>query len=328
MNHPRFHSFGFRAMGSEDRVIQAGYAWSMFNHSSDDFHISRYITENRVGLDVTTIPTSAHKVVQNWDDEMECMKHAIDNAANVYVGAGTVFNKPVISIPIDTYSSENFIKNYVVRLKKYADHKDVGLVFRPDSGDVIHYGVQVMRALASHHIANNVSIIIGDSVTFESAKEGDKIFQKEGIGLDRIVWGIGAGYYKDFSRDYLGWAMKTAYSNHDQRMKFSDTPIKQSIPGKVEIASISPDHLKLTTCSDYDKTPAGYWSVYFHKKDIETPVMNIYGINMIRKIALDDMEAMYKRKLILDDEILETIERCRKKYLPDNSIPIPEYLQK
>jgi hypothetical protein len=36
-------------------------------------------------------------------------------------------------------------------------------------------------------------------------------------------------------RDTLGWSMKTCFSNKKDRMKYTDTPIKRSIPGKVTL---------------------------------------------------------------------------------------------
>jgi len=50
-----------------------------------------------------------------------------------------------------------------------------------------------------------------------------------------LTWGIGAGFYNDLERDTLGWSMKTCFSNKKDRMKYTDSSIKRSIPGKVTL---------------------------------------------------------------------------------------------
>lgn len=47
--------------------------------------------------------------------------------------------------------------------------------------------------------------------------------------------GIGAGFYKHIERDSLGYAMKAAYSDKQNRMKFSEDAIKQSLPDRVAL---------------------------------------------------------------------------------------------
>ncbi len=70
---------------------------------------------------------------------------------------------------------------------------------------------------------------------FERSKEIDKLLEKNSIPLNFVSYGIGGGFYNNINRDYLGWAMKTSYSNGGNRMKFTANPIKRSIPGIVAI---------------------------------------------------------------------------------------------
>jgi nicotinic acid phosphoribosyltransferase len=66
----RFHSFGFRGHRSMEDAYWAARAWSLFLQSSDDFHVS-------TDLPVESIPALAHKVVMNWDDELQCHLEAV-----------------------------------------------------------------------------------------------------------------------------------------------------------------------------------------------------------------------------------------------------------
>jgi nicotinic acid phosphoribosyltransferase len=50
-----------------------------------------------------------------------------------------------------------------------------------------------------------------------------------------LTWGIGAGFYNDLERATLGWSLKTCFSNKRDRMKYTDTSIKRSIPRKVSL---------------------------------------------------------------------------------------------
>ncbi|MFY9868288.1 MAG: hypothetical protein WAK17_01070, partial [Candidatus Nitrosopolaris sp.] len=104
-------------------------------------------------------------------------------------------------------------------------------IYRPDSGDCLAQA----HSIASKLNGRNFGIIIGDSVTFDSAKKFDEAWEKLGHSCDLLTWGIGAGFYKDLERDTLGWSMKTCFSNKKDRMKYTDTPIKRSIPGKVTL---------------------------------------------------------------------------------------------
>ncbi len=82
---------------------------------------------------------------------------------------------------------------------------------------------------------NNFGIIIGDSITFDDAKGYDVVWKKYGHDCNLVTWGIGAGFYNDLTRDTLGWAMKTCYSNGKDRMKWTDAIAKRSIPGRVSL---------------------------------------------------------------------------------------------
>jgi nicotinamide phosphoribosyltransferase len=216
----RFHSFGFRGHRSLGDAYWAGSAWALFLHGSDDVHISMHHRD----ANLTSIPALAHKVVQTFDVEYDCFVRAIDV---VHEQKGNI-----VALVIDTYDTYNVIRNMVAPLAEYAKGKNIHLVFRPDSGQVEKQAVDIYDIVLEHGYTN-VSVIIGESMSLTRAKELDEYFTQNNVPLTFISYGIGAGFYKHIDRDYLGWAMKTAYSNGKPRMKFSENPLKRSTPGKV-----------------------------------------------------------------------------------------------
>ena len=212
----RFHSFGFRGHRSMEDAYWAARAWSLFLPSTDDFNV---ITD----LPGYSIPALAHKVVQNWDDELMCYIEAVKRSAEEGYNA--------VSLVIDTNSSRLFIEEYLFKVQEVAEARNIKPIYRPDSGDCL----ALADSIASKLNGRNFGIIIGDSVTFDSAKKSDEAWEKLGHSCDLLTWGIGAGFYKDLERDTLGWSMKTCFSNKKDRMKYTDTPIKRSIPGKVTL---------------------------------------------------------------------------------------------
>jgi nicotinic acid phosphoribosyltransferase len=67
------------------------------------------------------------------------------------------------------------------------------------------------------------------------AKNYDRAWEDLGHSCELLIWGIGAGYYNNLERDTLGRSMKTRFSNKRDRMKYTDTPFKRSIPGNCSI---------------------------------------------------------------------------------------------
>jgi len=240
----RFHSFGFRGHRSLEDAYWAGSAWSLFLQGSDDFHIMCHLShdeqDEQDGKDgqhaaqhkITSIPALAHKVVQQFDDEYVCFTHAIDMASENNYG--------IVSLVIDTYDTHNVITNWVLPLAIYAKSKNVHIVFRPDSGDVMKQAVDIHDVVKENNLTN-VSVIIGEGMSLAAAMEADEKFLQNNVPLSFINYGIGAGFYKKIERDTVGWAMKTAFSNGKPRMKFSEDSLKRSTPGIIGMYRDSTD---------------------------------------------------------------------------------------
>ncbi len=240
------HSFGYRGHKSEEDAYYAGKAWVSMLPGTDDFNAGIH------GMPVTSIQALAHKVTQQYDNEIDCFYNAIDSASNS--------SKPVIALVIDTYNAWKVIEEYLPKLAIYAIEKGVFIVLRPDSGDIFEQAYRIIELAVQNDWP--VGVIVGEGMTFEKIKEQHKQITKMGLPIDRFSWGVGAGFYKDIERDTSGWAMKTGFSNNASRMKFSEDPLKRSIPGEVAITKSSNNELTVVQKSELDAQINIYQNIY------------------------------------------------------------------
>lgn len=295
----RFHSFGYRGHRSEEDAYWAATAWSMFLHGTDDFTVAQHIPET---AQIGSISALAHKVTQQFDDEYEGFKHAIKATADV--------GEKIVALVIDTYDANRVIREYLKPLALYAEKLGVHIVMRPDSGDTWQQAVDIYRECNRGMKLNNVSVIIGEAMDFETAKKADAYFEAHGVPLNFVAYGIGGGFYGYMNRDTLGWAMKTAYSNGKPRMKFSMNPIKRSIPGIV-VVNRNEDGDLVVSPEKYPGQPSLYQTIYKHNWDLE-PHIVYADWNETRERAFSqktDQHIIY-----LDKEIQELIQQFHNTY--------------
>jgi nicotinamide phosphoribosyltransferase len=293
-NH--FHSFGFRGHRSLEDAFWAGIAWNLFLLGTDDFHTKKYTNAN-----MSSIPALAHKVVEQFDNELECYIQAIDQTA--------IHGKKYVSIVIDTFDTDNFIDKYAEHIAEYAASKGVKPVYRPDSGNTLEQTIAIWRKCNKW----NPIFIIGDEMNFEKAKEYDDFLETYNIPLQNMTYGIGGGFYNNLTRDTLGWAMKTAYSNGRNRMKFSEN--KQSIPGKVQVVKDSYGQISVFP---EDMNIGGYlpmyMNVYHHNKDPSSHycITETWSTIQNRAHWYLDIEEL-QNEITLSNEIKEEIKYIRDK---------------
>jgi nicotinamide phosphoribosyltransferase len=291
----RFHSFGFRGHRSLEDAYWAGTAWNLFLPGTDDFHTKKYTT-----ADISSIPALAHKVVEQFDNELECYFRAIDLTA--------IHGKKYVSIVIDTFDTDNFIENYAEPVAEYAAAKGVKPVFRPDSGNKLEQTIAIWCKCDKW----NPIFIIGEEMNFEKAKEYDKFLEAHNIQLQNMSYGIGGGFYNHLTRDTLGWAMKTAYSNAKNRMKFSAN--KQSIPGKVQVVK---DHNGQVVVFPENVNTQGYlqmyMNVYRHNKDAAAHCCITDTWSTIQKRAFGYLNVgELQKEIILSNQTKDEIDRIRE----------------
>ncbi len=274
----RVHSFGYRGHRSQEDAYWAGTAWNLFLTGTDDFHTKMHTT-----APVKSIMASAHKVIQQFDDEMEAYKFQIDAAKT----QGT----NIVAFPIDTHDPDRFIDKYIVPVLEYAKQQGVHVVLRPDSGDVVGQAIRIYKAAITHDF-KNVNVIIGEGMSLQKMKEYDERLTKEGVPLIFVFYGIGAGFYNHIERDTLGWAMKAAYSNGKNRMKtVKSNPYKQSIAGVVNIIE---DNGELMV--EYTRNGL-YVNIFDYDNRTDRPYTHVQTWSDIQKIAQQQTGKQQRIKL-------------------------------
>jgi nicotinamide phosphoribosyltransferase len=219
---------------------------------------------------IGSISALAHKVTQQYESEFDCFVHTIDETAKS--------GEKIVAMVIDTYDAWNVINNWVVPLTQYAKEKGVKVVWRPDSGDVFKQAVAIYE-IAKKNELDNIAVIIGEGMSFEEVKNFDKMFEIYAVPLNFISYGIGAGFYKTIERDTLGWAMKTAYSNGEPRMKLvKSNPFKQSIPNRVHLTYN--DDGELMVC-DGANSEGIYYAIYSYLDESDAEYAKFLGISLL-----------------------------------------------
>ncbi len=290
----RFSSFGFRGHRSLEDAYWAGSAWALFLESADDFHISYH----RPDAGLSSIPALAHKVVSQFDDENESFFRAIDYACKI--------NAPRVALVIDTYDVYRVINHHVVSLAAYAKERGVDIILRPDSSDTWKQTVDIYD-IVRENVLKNVSVIIGDSMSLENAKKADIFFQKHNVPLTFVSYGIGAGFYKHIDRDFLGHAMKTAFSNGKDRIKFSGDPIKRSIPGKVALFHDDNGDLCVGSHDEVSEGANLYADIYNDGTPSPIP-----SLTTISDIALAQVSTQHSVKI--SPRIVQAVGELQRKY--------------
>ncbi len=315
----RFHSFGYRGHNSEEGAFWGGTAWNLYLHGTDDFHASWYCEGNMMG----SIRATAHKVTQQFNGltkeqayiqygimkrfkgDVVAMYHAIDKAAT---DPNPV--RRVVALVIDTYHAYEVINNHIIDLANYAKNKGVHIVFRPDSGDVLEQGIMIYWKLKDAGLDGVGHIIIGEGMSFEKAQEYDERLERVGIPLMAFFYGIGAGFYKDIDRDWVGAALKTAYSNGADRMKLVLTaPEKSSIPGAVQLVNI--DGI-LTIVPEEVAVAQGMKSEYrtLYNSDANQVILYTQSWQQIYSIA--NAQTGEQGDIAISPEILDKIEQFKQ----------------
>lgn len=300
----RLHSFGFRGHRSLEDAYWAGISWNLFLFGTDDFHTAAHTPSARI----VSIAALAHKVTQQFDNEYEGYKHAIKATANA--------GEKIVAIVIDTYDAYRFLNEYLLPLAKYAAELGVHIVIRPDSGDTWEQVVIAYTNVSRHYLPiKNVSAIIGEGMDFENVKKADAYFEQHGVPLNFVSYGVGGGFYNYINRDTLGWAMKTAFSNGKSRMKFSENPIKRSIPSAVGIYRNEYGDMIVGKEESVQEDQNLYEIIYFHTHTVDKPYMKEYNDahwQSVQELGLS--QSTEQATIYLSDEIRAEIGEFQKRY--------------
>jgi nicotinamide phosphoribosyltransferase len=154
-------------------------------------------------------------------------------------------------------------------------------------------------------------VIIGENMNFENVVKCDEFLQQNGVPINFVFYGVGAGFFKHIDRDYLGFAMKTAFSNGKPRMKFGMTPLKRSIPDIVDIVSKMGDFVVVPEGQN-EGLESQYETVYYHDATTEKPHIVEANWNETQERAL--AQTAHQEVIYLSKEIGLMIKDFEKIY--------------
>jgi nicotinamide phosphoribosyltransferase len=300
----RIHSFGFRGHRSLEDAYWASTAWNLFLHGTDDFHSMQHTPNAKMG----SISALAHKVTQQYDVEYDGYIHTIYATANS--------GEKIVALVIDTYDAHRFINEYLVPLARYAKDKGVHLVIRPDSGDVLEQVADVYKIVEKNKI-DNVTAIIGESMSRQNIKRADFFFNMRRVPLTFVSYGVGGGYYNHINRDTHGFAMKTAYSNGKPRMKFGMDSLKRSIPDKVALIYNENYELMVVREKEWFSLPLGanlYQNIYMFDMRMNTPQIIKSDWDETQKRASEYIKADLQDSIILSEKINNLVKGFEEIY--------------
>ena len=260
----------------------------------------------------------AHKVVQQFDREIDAYKYAISAIADREKKVWRM-----LSVVIDTYDAWQFIKKYMPEVVAFALDKKVHLVLRPDSGDTIDQGIAILKYKFAHKI-KHLSCIIGDDMDFQKIIYFDRELLKNHLDPNDMIYGLGTGFYKLIDRNFLGFSMKTSFSNLKPRMKFSASG-KTSLPGRVRLGYNENGKMKVYLSSSSKQTsdtaPNLYEIIYLYDPSApdDKPVIKFpdYEETWHRsQTILQEIDINGQEKIVVSDEILKIMEKIKQIYIP------------
>ncbi|MFC1494215.1 hypothetical protein ACFL6W_02945 [Thermodesulfobacteriota bacterium] len=125
------------------------------------------------------------------------------------------------------------MENAIRIMKKHHDNKSVGV--RIDSGDLASQCVKYYLKMKDEGIEAR-TIVFEDEVTPDKVREVFSVFKKKtGMEPDILFPGAGGYYYRQFHRDTISAAFKRSMTGDNPNTKFSNSPGKESLPGKIRV---------------------------------------------------------------------------------------------
>jgi nicotinamide phosphoribosyltransferase len=208
--------FGGRSVSSHESAGIGGAAHLVNFLGTDTVEGVRYAMEN-YGADVCgfSVMATEHSttVIYGRENELQAYEHFLNVAPD----------NAILSIVIDSYDTENAVKNLLGgKLKNKILARNGKTVFRPDSGDVTTVPVDVVKWLweifggsvneKGYRTLNpKVGVIQGDGVSLESLPLILENLTKEGFATSNLIFGMGGKLLQaDVNRDTLKWAIKTS----------------------------------------------------------------------------------------------------------------------
>lgn len=242
------NDFGYRGAKFNEAACYGGAAHLIFFDGTDNLSARKFIKDyyNTPNIGASVWATE-HSVATVWGPdrgEFEYVKAQLERAGS----------DATISIVIDSYDADNFIKNVIGshEISSLIKQRSGRTVLRPDSGDPLENVCKNSELLANifgYHLNGkgykvlnyNVGVIQGDGMTEQSIPELYNNYIKTGWSTENVITGSGGGLLTEgLTRDTDRWAIKASYAEIDNKSidvrKVPKTDMtKQSKGGKLKL---------------------------------------------------------------------------------------------
>lgn len=231
----RFIEVGKRGTFNEEMHLQAAVAMVVgggITRTSNDAAVACYKELRDVG-------TLGHRFIQFYSNEEEAFREAIENT-------------DATSLLIDLVDSMEGIET-ALRLKQEYRHTGKKIWIRLDSGDITAQTLHALKRYQEMGFTDPVmdKIVVEDISTVDDMVEIDRKISEAGFDPEKFVLYGGGGLLvtKMKSRSVASTGYKLSMADGIDKVKFSDSPGKESLPGKPTIVT-TPDGHRLIAKKD------------------------------------------------------------------------------
>lgn len=210
----KLHDFGVRGVSSEESAAIGGASHLISFNGTDNVSAIMKIKGlyGFSGMPGFSIPASEHSTITSWGKEHEV--DAYENMIKQFSKDGSLF--ACVSDSYNIYDACEKLWGDVLRTK-LVNSKGV-LIVRPDSGEPRKVVLKVLNILGDKFgftlntkgfkVLNNVRVIQGDGVNFDSISNIINDMIKDGWSIQNIAFGMGGALLQKVDRDSLKYAMK------------------------------------------------------------------------------------------------------------------------
>jgi nicotinamide phosphoribosyltransferase len=262
------HDFGARGVSSFESAQIGGAAHLIKFVGSDTFAANAWINDyypaGKAKLWSSSIPAAEHSTVTS---------HGRAKEAEAYKQIFEAYDTPLVAIVSDSYDIFHAVKEvYGVSCKPMLDAAlgKKTLVIRPDSGDPVKVCIKLAHIICDAFgyttnskgykvFPDNIRLIQGDGVNYQSISDILCAFVFEGISTDMIAFGMGGELLQKVNRDTLKFAMKCSAININgdwaevYKQPVGDTS-KHSKRGILKLIKVDGQYKTINTLEDPDNT--------------------------------------------------------------------------
>ena len=241
----KLHDFGSRGVSSQESAGLGGAAHLVNFLGSDTVmgiaYAREYYGEKMAGY---SIAAAEHSTITSWGKPHE---------AEAYRNILTQFAKPggIVAVVSDSYDLFNAIDNiWGGELRQKVIDSGATVVIRPDSGHPPTIVLECLKRLDAkfghtintkgYRVLNNVRVIQGDGINYESIQEIIDTFVEAGYSATNVAFGMGGALLQQVNRDTQKFAIKCSSVVVDGKAcpVFKDPvtdPGKRSKAGRVDL---------------------------------------------------------------------------------------------